>query len=655
MPLLLSLACLALGSSSCGIKEWWGEKPKGPAVLNAFSGGSTCPDPALILKGTEKQSEAAFNCITQQLDGVWAQVEGTRKDTLSDGELRMLVARNVIALDGNKEAQLQKIFEGKRLLGFGNSLDRAKLEDWLSFLRAERPRLRETYRSLFSGETPIRYADLRAAGAVMASFLRRLDWRMTSEEITRALETFVEIRDPEIRDAMGPATELAINTVNMTCPHFTRKDFWNTRELADCVVGMLDHFKGGAPWFEFLLNPVTDFSAKQAFEIGAALQKLKGSYDKATGRGERGLVQAWFQDERLSTLKLEKLIRVAQRMGAAPPAETLQALSVIRKFKGSNGTPGKSNEEILYPDEAIPFIFLEIIHPAQIAILESLPHFVTALQEGRCLNPDARDWTECALAKFPWRQPGTSIDKVLRIKNLKHGQGAAPLNGERLSKILFFDAIASRAVDAFDRASVCQGWGRPNPAGSKPYPSTLGAPIDPENCNIPDHYITMNLSHDQEEEDEFLQLLSAAADVTDAITRFYDNVERKLNGLPLLKDSGSTLDPYKNGTWNRRGFARLIAMTSDILVQRPTSERNAIEKLFANLTNTFPASYVFLDQMAVTAIINTIDELPRYREAYLRLSDLKAEPGIRTTNANSLVITTQPDTQQFVVDRDSVV
>ncbi|MCM2279683.1 MAG: hypothetical protein NDJ89_16535, partial [Oligoflexia bacterium] len=357
-----------------------------------------------------------------------------------------------------------------------------------------------------------------------------------------------------------------------------------------------------------------------------------------TRKGEKGLIQKWFGDPSLSTLKLDRLVRISQRLGASPPPKTLEALSIIRRFKSSQGTPGRSTEQELYPDEAIPFIFMEIIYPAQLGIIENLPHFVAAVKEGRCANPGAKEWTDCALTEFPWRQPLTSIDKVLRIKNLRHGQAAAPLNGRRLSKIMFFDAIASRAVDAFDK-----------------FCDNRVAKAAPGDCRIPDHYITLNISSDQNEYDEFLELLSAAGDVADTVGRFYDNIARKLRGLPLLKEDSGTLDPYRNGTWDRRGFARLIAMTSDILVQRPIAERNAAEMLLANLTNIFPANIVFLDQLSVTAIINLIDELPEYREAYLQFADARPDAEGKFINAHSLVVTQEPGTDRTYVDRASVI
>ncbi|MCM2276967.1 MAG: hypothetical protein NDJ89_02695, partial [Oligoflexia bacterium] len=296
MAISLSLAALGAGLSSCGLKNWWGEKPKGAPVINAFSNGSTCPEPMRILKGTEEQSSEAFECVATQLGQLWTQIEGEKKDTLSDDEIRLLVNRNVIAIEGDKAGKLHRLFEAKRLLGFGPSLERAKVEELLAFLRENRATLRAAYRKFIAREGRILYTDVRAAGNLLAALLRRLDWRMTSDELNRALQVFVEVRDPEIRDALLPTADFGINFLNMTCPQFVRKDFWNTRELADCAIALLEHFKGGAAWFEFLLNPVEDFSVGQGYEIANALKRLRGDFEIATGKGEKGLIQKWFGD-----------------------------------------------------------------------------------------------------------------------------------------------------------------------------------------------------------------------------------------------------------------------------------------------------------------------------------------------------------------------
>lgn len=590
---LVAFSQLAL--TGCGLSRWWGETSRQVGISQAESRGPDCDELGKIFTSEESESERVLDCYTAKVDDVWKQVEGKEKESLSEDEIRTLVRKGIVTLPGNSEMTLNRIFTAKRLLGFQGPVTRAQLNDWVEWAKRNRSLARDLFQKFTREELFFSYADFEAGANLVASALDKMNWSMDSHDFSYTLMTTMDIHDRDIRGAFTPAAEVGINFLNMICPTFRERDVWSTSDLASCVRLMSRHFRSGGAWFEFLLNRTHDMSLGQMVAIKQALDNL----DKS--------VEGWFRQPNLTPVYPSRWTELARRMGAKPPENFFDSLRVLRRFNS------RTNEETIYPEAMIRFY--EIAAQTQRHILGGITHYINAVKRGECVDPKTTYWTDCALKDHERAsRESDPINLALKVKNLNHGQKSAPLNGRQFSRIMLFHKVAAQIIIAFhdDR--------------------------DP-------NFITTDLGDDN---DKLVQLITIGVTSAETIEQFFGNMRKKLQHLPITEN-----DSFLHRHWNIAGFARLIAMSSDILVKRSNNERDILSSLLANLIYISPSS-VALDQLAVTAILTTIDALPQYRDSYLAPAGALPATELSMVNLYNVRIKRERETQEWMVHRDSL-
>lgn len=606
----LLAAAVLTSTSACSLRSWWGEKPKEPESIQAPQSGNGCPEASRILDAaTDEESSAAYECLAANLSDAWNQVEGERRLELSDAEIATLIRKEVLKISGDRDKALKRILTAKKLLGFGATVSKQQLDEWIAWARLYRPEIRRLYQRFTDKSSRTRYADIHSAAQLAASALQKIDLRMEPEEMAQSMVTLLDIQDRDFRLASSPAAELGVNLLNMLCPTFSEKDVWDFKATASCLQLGAEHFRPGAAWIEFMLNPVDDMSPQQVMAIKKSITALTIQ------------VKSWFEQPSLSPLETARIIELSRRMGAKPPENLIESLRVIRNFKG------QSTEETIYP-EAIRYFF-DITVQAQLPILDGMPLFVDAVRSGNCREPDTKYWTDCVLKDYGRAsKESAAIDLALRVKSTRHGITAAPLDGRTFSRIMILHALSGKIIDVFDDIDN----------GSR------------------DYLISTDLD---DEQDELVQLITIGVTAGETVSRFIDNFSRKLRHLKVPDESSLNLS-----RWDVKGFARLVTMTNEILVRRTPEEHNVLEKVVANLVNLFPGSNkLFLDQLALTAVLATVDALPQYRHAYLHPEGFRAEfasrepemPKSAHANAYQIELVPEPETEDFLVERASLI
>jgi|GEM_PF-5412179 len=554
----------------CSLQNQWGEKTKPNILSQPEMIKKECSPIQNILTETEELSESTFQCWAQKIDKIWDQVEGEKNETLSDTEIASLIRNRVIELTGDVEQSIQQILIIKRLFGFKGDLNRAKLNEWLTWIKSQRREARFLYEKIRNPKSSITFDDVKKSIQLISSTLHRMDWVMKSSDFSQALIIAFDIHDPDILGSLEAGSEVAINTLNTVCPTFQTPEIWYTQGIASCLDLMVQKFEPARDWIEFLLNPVHEISSEQIKKIRESLKELSSK------------INEWFHSPRLNPLYPTRWIEFSRKMRANPPTNLLDSLRVIRRFKY------RSTEEVIYPEVIIRCF--EIMQRTQESILDGIQKFVDATRNHQCKNPEATYWTQCVLPDYDVvANQIPSLKVAWRVKNLQHGQKASPFNGEQFAKISLFYELAGQVIELFH--NEC----RPS---SVPWKS----------CNP--SFITTDLG---DENDNLVQLITVGVSATETIQRFIGNIERKLQHRPFDESR-----PLINRRWNIGGFARLTAITSDLLVKRSAEESNILTNLLSMIILPNKSS-LYLDQLSITAILTHIDSLPQYRNSYLQL------------------------------------
>ena len=630
MPVLATvfLVSSALLASGCGLKKWWGEESVKPGVIEMAS-GAECPPAIQIVKGTAEESRAAFECLSTQLNDLWTQVVGKQKNVLNDQEISILVRKGLLKIGPNVDRSLHNVFGVKELLGIKSSLSKETVDRWISLVRLHRESIRALYLKYTATKNPIMYSDLKTVAKVASEFLREMNWSMDSDELGEVIFAVFEIKDRDFRSALVPAAQVAINFLNAVCPNFSARDTWNTREIGACLVALTDHFEAGAPWFEFTMNPVENVSFESVEKIKESMRLL----------GER--FETWFRNPALAPVSIAGLIQLSRRMGVNPPNDLIEKMDLVTRFnKDSNG-------KFIHPS-SFSGIF-RIMRQYHTYLLDGLPVFVEAVHHKNCLNPEAQSWGTCRLDVTPdLFGRSRAIKLAMKVKNPNFGTRVTPFDGGRFARLMFFHTLSGRIIDAFGKTHSeeaereaaeysVEDLGATRPDDT---PDGVGPPV-PVPLQRP-NVISADLNSGS---DDMMDLIRSGLQAYEVIHSFVVNILRKMNGLPFEEET--TIREMQR-SFNLKGLAKLITMTNDVLVLRTKEDRkdfeSAVKGLLANITNIMPTSSLFLDQMAVTAVITLMDSLSDYRNAYLEF-----------LTGKQISIFDRKGVEQYLISRDDFV
>ena len=569
-PLRTSFVFVALVSqlslTACApfeqLGKWWGEAPEKPGVIQLPSTSAECADPLRIVEGDESESERTFECWVEQIDPLWSQVDGREKSSLTDQEIAILVRKGALSSSGDPEELLRKLYAAKKILGLGSPLTREGVNRWVSLLRAHRARIRTIYGTITSSTSTLDYAALRDASRISSEILEQMAWSMDSEQLVLTIRELITISNRDVRNALIPAARAGINLLNAVCPTFESKDVWAAPAIGACLVRAIDHFEMGAAWFNFAFDPEPSYSPEDIRSIRIALELLNQQFD------------GWFHQKQLSPIRTGLWIDLSRALGVDPPEDILSALELIQRFHKP------SNHKEVDPT-AFSGLF-SLLRRAQMNVLDGLPHFARAFDEGRCLNTNARDWRECVpLGIEELRERSKVIDLAARLANPRYGTAADPFNGSRFARVMLYYTLSGRIIEAFDEDGN----------GKKDGLISAGA---------------------YRKENEVARLISIGLKGYETVRGFIDNIGRRWKSRPVEQISSERI-------LDLTGLAELITMSHDVLVQRTPEDRNAIEQIVANLLNAFPNSAMFLDQASVAAVIVLADTLTSFRSHYLEV------------------------------------
>ncbi|OFZ39649.1 MAG: hypothetical protein A2070_12380 [Bdellovibrionales bacterium GWC1_52_8] len=560
-------SCLLVTSiSGCSLKRFWGEPAANGGVIEMPASTGECRPLSRILEAEDEESQATLNCWAGTLEQIWTRIAGRERDVLSNDEINVLVKKGILTFGGGIESDQAKLVGIRRLLGLGNSLHRSELKSWIDLFKSKRVDLRllySNYQLRSQKLLKLQYSDIALAASALGPVLQKMNWSMSSAELSATLLGVLDVKDPEVRKMFEPASALAINFLNSICPSFTAKDMWSTSELGTCLVKGTQHFAVGAAWFEFVFDPVdVDYLL-----IAKARDGLEAVYPR---------VESWFKDPSLTKFAVQRVLDFSLAMGVTPPESLTRSLDILSRFNDKSS--GDFFDPTLYSR------LFGIFAKFQDELLVSMEPFIRAQLRGACANAQAENWHTCILdvpsrfarAEFPLR-------RALQIKNVRYGMKVDPFNGNRFSWILFYDRIAAEMITAF-----------------------AGFSKDGKKETV----IRSQLGDDS---DPVVQLISGGLESYETVRGFIVNIQRKIQGLPFV-DSNTF---QKLRFLNPKGLARLVTMTNQLLVQRSFEDRNSFEKAAAMLTNLSPESPVYLDRLALAAVLNLVDSLGAYKQVYL--------------------------------------
>ena len=547
----------------CSLRSWWGEKGPAREAISMPDTKPSCGDLAEVLTGSEERSLAVFDCLQLRFSSLWENVEGHKKNSLSDEEFSILVRKGVLGIHGDREDLLKRVFTLKNMLGIKPGLIRAEVDSWLDVARKVRGGARYLFQKIKSRNEPFFYSDLELGVAVSAPVLSKAAVDFNSREVADLWISVLGLQDRDIVGTLPAGLDFAINILNAVCPNFSVRDRWNSVETSQCLQLLVGQFKGAAAWFDFATNPDYKFNLKN---YGFINESINSTESKLT---------SWFDDPRLGYLETRRLIDLSKGLGVDPPTKFIDSLGLVSKFHN------KSSGKLIHPT------FLQhdlgLMANFHRLLLESMPVFTDASERHKCLPLSGRrepySWRECVPTDIEAaRKKYELVDLVLRVKNTNYGGEAVPLDGRMFSRILLFYILSGEIVRVFD--------------------------------NDGDGIISTNIGNN---DDELVHLLSTGVQGYEVIKRFTDNVGRKFKGLMI--EPGDPTDRFNK--FDITGLARLITMTNDVLVVRTRENEDFLKGIFSYLFNIFPKSSVFMDQMAVTAVTTTLDSLADYRKVYL--------------------------------------
>jgi hypothetical protein len=573
-----AMACVmtviaSIGLTSCGLKHWLGEAPPPVRIVSkadasSQSGpGGDCDSWTKIYEGTEEESSSTFECWAAKEPDVWKKVRGARPGELTEREIALIIRNGIISIDGGEPARamwIRRFIALKQLLGFGPTVTKEKVDRWISWLRAHRSAIRSSYKKLvpFEKVNNFTYSDMQLALETGSSFLRELGWEKSSTELFPLLRDAFNITDSQTLTGLEPGVRAARNALGYICPLQSAATHVQPTEIADCFDHASVHFKPSARWVEFMINDKSSILNSEAARI------------KDSIRTAEPLVEKWFSQPHLTAIDTRLWVEFAKAMGAHPPDHFIDSLQLIRKVDSD------SDKYSIRP--VVMNRVFALIQEYENLMLDAIPEFSWAYRKHQCVNEKATSWKECILKDTSAREKSKTIDMVLRVKNFRHGIEAVPLDGSVMSTIAFFDAASEQIIQIFDENK--------------------------------DGVISVDIGTNKN--DELVTFITSSIETYQSIERYLSNLGKRLNGhaLALLNDEGAiTLSPQ----WNLTAFAKLIASSHDVLVERNQEQRNFFEKVLDNVANTFPTGSVALDRPAITAILTNLTSLPHYRQLAL--------------------------------------
>jgi hypothetical protein len=550
--------------TACSPAQWWGEAPPPARVAEApKSASDACPEPAALLKGSEAESQQALECLNSDIEDAWKKIRGQESESLAEAEIDTLIERGIIDLaKGNTALSKRKVRAVRRLLAIDSRITKKDTKALLAWLQEHRQELRRLYQLFSHAESDIRYQDFRAALELSSSYLKHRNWKIPREELGRAL---VDLTADGNAESVTPEVVLVVHdAVGALCPGHQKRGIWDGALLSSCLDSLAQDFDAGSDWVDFVLNQVRP---------GVDLEKVKKSLDNFLP-----VVEKRMSHPDATGLNPALWVALARKLKAMPPEGFLESLNIIGKLHS------KSSGH--YIDPGAITLTLRIVRAYHELMLNGIPSFREAHAKGKCVNA-ATDWRNCVLPD-PHSIRNQAFQKILKSRNTAYGEYALPFDGHLFKKIALFHALSGEIISSFDSDK--------------------------------DGVISSRWDDSQ---DEIMNLVSVSLSSVDVITRFINNMKARVRGDALFEQEEFS----SIGHLNLKGLARLITLAGgEIIVNREKEERIFLEKLIANLTNSFPTNSVQLDHDAMSATLVFVSSFGAYRDSYLSTPGILQRP-----------------------------
>ncbi len=579
--------------SSCALKDWWGETTQRSNTIQTSPVHSPCLEFSKILSSNEETSQKTFNCWKNELSSAWTHLHPKEKDALSSAEIRSLVKSEVLHLPGDPKLNAEKFVGIKKLFGHLDLIRKSDLEQWILWAETHRSTLRLIYEKWNTPHRHILYSDIENLLEITASALKKANWNFTSDEIAEIFTQTMSLNESDFYPVARPITHVALDLMNMLCPLGAESKTWSALKISECISLAARQFSGAHRWVEFLINPTETFNKNDQEEVFDGVEAFLNT------------AETWFKQQGFSSFHTLKWWEFAKSLGInVTPEEFAEDLFLIQKW--THGTT-----EILPADFAIKVARATGLF--QKFLISGIIPFIESTQQHRCVNPETQYWLDCVPSQaISLRKNIRNIDLFFRIKNPNHGGSHSAMSGYEFGKMMLYYTLAGEVIRTFD-----------------------------------DDQDGIILAHSKDNSAQAIRAITAAVNFSDLWTQFIENIQKKWNSIPIKKFD-STAQFVKK--LNPQGFAELITMTSEVLVQRSPENKSFIDGLIANITNTAPSGAYYLDQMSITAVFSSINTLPDYREEIIGIHKIdKSTSQERVERA--LVIKNIPDWLKIIFPR----
>lgn len=403
------------------------------------------------------------------------------------------------------------------------------------------------------------YNDISIFLNSISQFTQQLTWSKSSLQLKALVQKIVPLNS-HFKKNLVPTLNVLLDTFKAVCPTSSKDKFFTPQQLSSCLDKLNPLLCKAKEWIDYSLKETPPFlNRSQISSIQLSLEILKIN------------LRQWFSHENLSGIHVPLWIEFSKSIGAPPPTDFINDLKFFRMF-GPN-----SNENFIHPNVFKHIV--KLIYQHQNVKLQTINDYKRAVISGECKNTDATNWEECILTtafSLDLKHPIHST--LAKISDQKYGTSSHPFNGKQFQTTHYFYIIANEIIRLFDKNN--------------------------------DGLIRIK---SDDKKDEIISLLKIGVQATQSFSIFVENIKRRINNLPIIKP----VPIFSLNNYNLKGIARLISIAgTDILVNRTPRERNVLKKLLDNLISISPKNSIYLDNLAITAIIVFIDSLSSYQDTF---------------------------------------
>jgi len=164
---------------SCSNSDFWGEEApsENPVELDSKSSEPVCPNVERIFNDPLYDGFKDLDCWQTEFNKMWGQVEGSEKDSLSEGEIHNLLRSKVFQIDPDPEKSVRQVSALIKLFGLNDGkIHRTDVQSWFKWMQTNLPSIRKVYQISSNGNGVLTQDDLIALADFFETFIRQAKW-----------------------------------------------------------------------------------------------------------------------------------------------------------------------------------------------------------------------------------------------------------------------------------------------------------------------------------------------------------------------------------------------------------------------------------------------------------------------------------------------